>query len=56
MADGEIISINKNLENDASLVNSSPEDEGWMVEIKVSNPSQLDKLMSLEQYKESCNH
>ena len=52
MVDGTIVSVNKAVEEDSSLVNSSPEDKGWMVEISVKHPEQLDKLMSLEEYKQ----
>ena len=52
MVDGEIVNVNEQLEDDSSIVNSSPENEGWMVEIKVDSPSQLDDLMDADQYKD----
>ena len=52
MVDGEITQVNENLEDDSSLVNSAPEEAGWMVEIKVADPSQLDALMTAEEYKD----
>jgi len=50
--DGEVIEINDNLSNDASIVNQDAENEGWIFKIKVSNPDQYNTLMSLDQYLE----
>lgn len=49
---GEIIEINKELEDDPELVNSDPYGEGWMVKLKVSDTSELNDLLSAEAYKE----
>ena len=48
--DGEVIEVNDNLSNDASLVNQDAENEGWIFKIKVSNPNKYESLMSLDQY------
>ncbi|WP_370931579.1 glycine cleavage system protein GcvH [Bartonella sp. DGB1] len=48
---GEIIQINDNLENDASLVNQSAENEGWLWKMRFSSKDELDNLLSLEDYK-----
>lgn len=50
--DGEIAEINEELEDNPELVNEDPYGEGWMVKIKVTNPSQLDSLLSADDYKE----
>lgn len=50
--DGEIVAINEELELEPELVNDDPYGDGWMVKISVSNPSQLDDLMSVDEYKE----
>ncbi len=49
-ADGEVLEVNPALEDAPELVNSSPFDEGWMIRIKLSDPSQLDDLMTAEAY------
>ena len=49
---GEVISVNQAVADDASILNSSPEDEGWCIEIKISKPEQLENLLSKDQYKE----
>jgi glycine cleavage system H protein len=47
---GEILELNEALESNPELVNSDPYGEGWMVKIKVSNPSELDELLGAEDY------
>ena len=47
---GEILELNEALENNPELVNSDPYGEGWMVKIKVSNPSELNELLGAEDY------
>lgn len=49
---GEIIEINEELEDEPELVNSDPYGAGWMVKIKMSDSSELDDLMSADEYQE----
>ncbi|MFX1328176.1 MAG: glycine cleavage system protein GcvH [Promethearchaeota archaeon] len=49
---GEIIAVNKKLSDNPELVNSSPFGEGWILKIKFSHTSEIDELLSVEQYKE----
>lgn len=49
---GEVEEINDKLEMEPELVNDDPYGEGWMVKIKLSDPSQLDDLMSADEYEE----
>ena len=48
--DGEVIEINNNLNDDASIVNQDPEKDGWIFKMKISDPSQYNNLMTLEEY------
>jgi glycine cleavage system H protein len=48
---GEIIEFNEGLEDEPEKVNSDPYGEGWMIKIKFSDASQLDDLLSAEDYK-----
>lgn len=50
--DGEIVEINEALEDEPELVNDDPYGEGWMVKIKLSEVSQLEDLLSAEEYEE----
>ena len=47
---GEIIEFNDALEGEPELVNSDPYSQGWMIKIKMSNPSELEELLSAEDY------
>ena len=49
---GEIIEFNQSLEDEPEKVNSDPYGEGWMVKIRFSDPSELDDLLSAEEYTE----
>lgn len=48
--DGEVLEVNSALEDTPELVNSEPFEGGWMIRVKMSDPSQLDDLMSAEAY------
>ncbi|MDX1670795.1 MAG: glycine cleavage system protein GcvH [Balneolaceae bacterium] len=49
---GEIVEINENLEDHPELVNDDPYGDGWMVKMKMSDASELENLMSSEEYQE----
>ena len=48
---GEVIESNDALVDDPSLVNSSPETDGWFFKLRISDPSQLDGLLDEAGYK-----
>ena len=48
--DGEVIEINNNLNDDASLVNQDPEKDGWIFKMKIADPNQYNTLMTLDEY------
>jgi len=50
---GKITKVNKDLEDAPETVNESPYDEGWLVEIVVSDRSEIDGLLSSEDYKKN---
>jgi glycine cleavage system H protein len=47
---GEIIEFNEGLEANPEAVNKDPYGDGWMIKVKMSNPSQLDTLMDAAAY------
>ncbi|TNF49234.1 MAG: glycine cleavage system protein GcvH [Bacteroidetes bacterium] len=49
---GEIIEFNTALESAPEAVNSDPYGDGWMIKVKVSDPSELDSLMDAAAYSE----
>lgn len=48
---GEIIEFNEALEDEPEKVNSDPYGEGWMIKIKIGDSSEVDTLLSAEDYK-----
>jgi glycine cleavage system H protein len=48
---GEIIEFNESLEDEPEKVNSDPYGDGWMIKLKFSDASQIDNLLSAEDYK-----
>ena len=49
---GEIVEVNDGLADSPEKVNQDPYGEGWMVKIRLSDPSEVDQLMDAEAYKE----
>ena len=47
---GEIVEVNKALENSPELVNNVPFEGGWIAKLKVENEAELDQLMTPEEY------
>ena len=52
---GTIISVNEALSTAPELVNQSPEKEGWLFTIELSNLSEIDALMDTEAYQNMLN-
>ena len=48
---GEIIEFNEALEDEPEKVNSDPYGAGWMIKLKCSDLSQVDNLLSADDYK-----
>jgi len=47
---GEIMAVNEKLEETPELINEDPYNEGWIVEVKPGDTSELDALMTKETY------
>ena len=47
---GEVLELNASLNDAPDKVNKDPYGEGWMVKIKMTNPAELDSLLSAEDY------
>lgn len=48
---GTVIEVNKEIDSAPESVNKDPYGQGWMIKVRMSNPSELDSLMSAEAYK-----
>lgn len=53
---GEVLEFNAILESTPELVNKDPYGEGWVVKIKISNPTEIDELLTPEQYSKHTTH
>tara|TARA_B110000977_G_C10967071_1_gene450843 strand:+ start:729 stop:1109 length:381 start_codon:yes stop_codon:yes gene_type:complete len=49
---GEVLAFNEDLEDTPELVNNDPYGAGWMIKVAVSDPSQLEDLLTAQEYKE----
>ena len=47
---GEVIEVNKELENAPELLNKDPYGDGWIAKLKVDDETELNKLLSAEEY------
>lgn len=51
---GEVIEVNSLLEDQPEIINSSPYEDGWFYKLTPSDLSELDNLLSPEDYSEIC--
>ncbi|MBI5417049.1 glycine cleavage system protein GcvH [Candidatus Poribacteria bacterium] len=49
---GEVIDINEELFDNPDTINRDPYHDGWMITVKMSDPSELNLLISAEEYSE----
>jgi len=49
---GEITEMNENLEDNPELINDDPYGHGWIIKMKINDSSELNDLLSPEEYKE----
>lgn len=48
---GEVLEINKDIDSAPESVNTDPYHSGWMIKIKITNPTELEELLSNDAYK-----
>src|SRR5687768_6758507 len=53
---GTVTAVNEALNADPSLVNTDPYNRGWMIKVKLTNPGDADKLLSVEDYLKKTGH
>lgn len=54
-ADGTVLAVNEEIDAAPELVNSDPYGEGWIIRVKLANPSVVDSLLSADEYKSEIN-
>jgi glycine cleavage system H protein len=47
---GEVAAVNKKLQNNPEMLNSDPHGEAWLVEVRLSDRSEIEKLMTADEY------
>jgi len=52
---GEVIAINEQLDDDPELVNSDPYGDSWLLQIRLTNPEELEHLLDAEAYSQLCD-
>ncbi|SDW45628.1 glycine cleavage system H protein [Amycolatopsis xylanica] len=48
--DGEIVAVNDGVADQPELINSDPYGEGWLIEIKLDDPTSVESLLEAEAY------
>jgi len=48
---GEVLEVNKKIQDSPELVNKDPYEQGWMIKVKIEKASELDSLMNVDAYK-----
>jgi glycine cleavage system H protein len=49
---GEIVSINKDLDEEPSMINDDPYGKGWLISIELDDPTELEELLSASEYED----
>ena len=49
---GEVVAVNEALNDQPELINEDPYGKGWIARVRLSDPGQVDGLMSAQQYEE----
>ena len=49
---GEVTEVNSTLNDEPEHVNQDPYDKGWMIKIKMSNPSEVDSMLTAAEYED----
>ena len=47
---GKVIEVNSEIESEPEIVNQDPFGKGWLIKVELSDPSQLEDLLSSEKY------
>lgn len=49
---GKVISVNEEIDDDPTIINHEPYEDGWLVEIEVSHEEEVSSLMDYAEYME----
>jgi glycine cleavage system H protein len=49
---GSVVEVNEEVVDAPEIINESPYEDGWLIKVRLSDPSEVDDLMSAEEYNE----
>ncbi len=49
---GEIVEVNESLQDDPEKVNTDPYGDGWMIRVRMSNPGEVDSMLTAAEYED----
>ncbi|GAB4110098.1 MAG: glycine cleavage system protein GcvH [Acidobacteriota bacterium] len=49
---GKVVEVNQDLADSPEIVNSDPYGDGWMIRVKLDDPSAVDQLLSADDYRQ----
>jgi len=49
---GEIVAVNETLSDSPEIVNADPYNDGWLVRVRISDPSEIDALLDVDAYRQ----
>ena len=49
---GKVADVNKRLDDEPDVINNSPYEDGWFIKVTLSDPSEMEALMSHDEYQE----
>jgi glycine cleavage system H protein len=52
---GKVADVNKKLDDSPEIINESPYDNGWLVELEIKEKSEIDSFLDAESYKKILN-
>lgn len=52
---GVVTAVNEDLDDHAELLNEDPYHEGWLIEVRMGDESELDDLIPVDEYEESLS-
>ena len=47
---GEVAAVNPKLQNNPEILNSDPHGEAWLIQVRLSDRSEIEKLMTADEY------
>ncbi len=51
---GQVVAVNESLPNQLEILSRDPYNEGWMIQVEMSDLSELDGLLTFESYSKQC--